>query len=170
MERCCVCGDRVSANYYSKTWQVCMPCLHTAREIASHKDTTIARELMEMGIAMSKARETSDKKCNDDKIPKKPDDATCNLGEVPKKVRAKKVKPVFDEDGSPISPKRSRKYSNSEYTKMEYAHSMHIVQGETDESEVFRLQQLLDIALLGGDIEWARKLNNQIIMTKGQMN
>jgi hypothetical protein len=73
-----------------------------------------------------------------------------------KRVR-KPRKPVV------IDPK---KLTEAEYKELEFTSSREFVGGYTNEEHLRFLSELLDVALLASDIDWARKLHIQIRMIK----
>lgn len=153
---CSICKDEGAVE---PIWKTCESCYSTGRILSREQDISMSRALILLGEAVQEGAKQARKVTKPEKTPtsfKASEDHLVNIKNF-------------------IDPniKVTKHVSEELYRELEYEVS---VEGALDTPSFGRARafeaveyyrQLLDIALLGGDIKWARQLNNQIKRAKG---
>jgi hypothetical protein len=155
---CAVCQE---LRTIEPIWSSCRECYQTGRAISKANDISMSRALIRLGDEIRKSidgeeqpRKVLKKRHSEEEVVNVKnyiDPRTGNKVELPKPVTI-----AIDEE----------LYRELEYDFIEADFDDTPNFGSVNQ-QIFTYRQLLDIALLGGDIEWARKLNNKIKQAKG---
>jgi hypothetical protein len=181
MPTCSICTLKVKT--IEPVWSSCSECYQTGRAISKANDISMSRALIRLGEEIRKNIELGQKHVADAERkvlkpkgrPAKPTDSfqasEDHLVNIKKVVHMGNISQHYGQEWQTKEGNvKVTKHINEElYRELEY--EFLDLDGEPDfgsvDQQIFHYRQLLDIALLGGDIEWARKLNKQIQRAKG---